>query len=403
MLVSVLMQRMPFIAYPTAAFLTSLVCANLSVWAAGWPWRRLKEGSWMERARRAFPVRIAYYGAHLLPILSALYTFYAVDGADPEQRAFALYIAVLAWLAGHIAVVFIATRSERQILDISERVVGWWRKWAAFWIVHRFHWIAAVGVAILMPENMTPAAWFLLLFATFALYRYTAGDGLRIAHRIGLLRPASSKLSAVLQRLDERTSIRNIRAYELPSLHAAAFAWPTISSVIVTDRALDVLNETELEAICAHEAGHLTEPESIKAARSASVVWLLPLVAAKPLIVSCGIAFYLALLVVIVWFRHYAHEWSKRLEKRADAIALENESEAGAYAHALARIHEANLLPVVMPGAGSTHPHLYDRLVVAGVQPDYPRPKPPSRTRGAIAVLLSLSLAALLWLAFLML
>jgi len=49
----------------------------------------------------------------------------------------------------------------------------------------------------------------------------------------------------------------------------------------------------------------------------------------------------------------------------------------GVYARALARLYEANFAPAVMPRKHS-HPHLYDRLVSAGVQPDYPRPEPPT-------------------------
>lgn len=109
-------------------------------------------------------------------------------------------------------------------------------------------------------------------------------------------------------------NVQSHLAYEFPSLHAAAFAWPTISSVIVTDRALGVLSDEKLEAICAHEVGRVTEPEHVKAMRSASVVWLLPLVATKPLIGSFGVGFYLALLVVTIWFRRYAQPHAAKRE-----------------------------------------------------------------------------------------
>jgi len=39
----------------------------------------------------------------------------------------------------------------------------------------------------------------------------------------------------------------------------------------------------------------------------------------------------------------------------------------------LARIYEVNLLPAVTEKPG-THPHLSDRLLTAGVTPDFPRP-----------------------------
>lgn len=54
-----------------------------------------------------------------------------------------------------------------------------------------------------------------------------------------------------------------------------------------------------------------------------------------------------------------------------------NESDSGVvYARALEKLHEDTLLPAVVAKEHLTHPHLYDRLLAAGVTPDYPRPKP---------------------------
>src|SRR5262245_57240378 len=76
-----------------------------------------------------------------------------------------------------------------------------------------------------------------------------------------------------------------------------------------------------------------------------------------------------------------AARFSRRLEHRADRIARDAQPGEGAYARALARVHEVNLSPVVAPGKGSSHPHLYDRLMAVGAPPDYPRPKAPSARR----------------------
>ena len=60
---------------------------------------------------------------------------------------------------------------------------------------------------------------------------------------------------------------------------------------------------------------------------------------------------------------------------RADAIAHANEPDPGIYARALAKLYEDNLLPAVNAKDRATHPHLYDRMLAAGVTPDFPRPK----------------------------
>jgi hypothetical protein len=64
---------------------------------------------------------------------------------------------------------------------------------------------------------------------------------------------------------------------------------------------------------------------------------------------------------------------SRKLEVRADEMAKAQEHDPGTYARALARIYQDNMVPAVTAGRG-THPHLYDRLVAAGVTPDFPRP-----------------------------
>ena len=54
------------------------------------------------------------------------------------------------------------------------------------------------------------------------------------------------------------------------------------------------------------------------------------------------------------------------------------------------KLHEANAAPAVMSGK-QTHPHLYDRLLAAGIQPDFPRPDPPG-TRAAFAEVLAVAI-----------
>jgi hypothetical protein len=59
----------------------------------------------------------------------------------------------------------------------------------------------------------------------------------------------------------------------------------------------------------------------------------------------------------------------------------------------MVKLHESNLVPAVMPGK-QTHPHLYDRLLAAGVQPDFPRPPAPDRTRPLLATIATAVVAA---------
>jgi Zn-dependent protease with chaperone function len=104
-------------------------------------------------------------------------------------------------------------------------------------------------------------------------------------------------------------------------------------------------------------------------------------------------ACYLLFLVAALSMRKRA----RRMEERADAFGKEAESEAGVYPRALAKLYEENLIPAVMPGKRQAHPHLYDRLLAAGITPDYPRPKPPGRW-GIVAGVAAIAIhGACLW------
>jgi len=89
-----------------------------------------------------------------------------------------------------------------------------------------------------------------------------------------------------------------------------------------------------------------------------------------------------------------ARRFSRALETRADAIGQAHEMDSGAYARALACVHQDNLIPAVM-ARKTTHPDLYDRLVSIGATPEYPRPRKPS-TFSWQTIVLAVPLGALI-------
>jgi hypothetical protein len=70
---------------------------------------------------------------------------------------------------------------------------------------------------------------------------------------------------------------------------------------------------------------------------------------------------------------------SQRMEKRADELALKEQINEGVYARALEKLYRENLSPAVNVNNRQTHPHLYDRMIAAGITPDFPRPARPKR------------------------
>jgi len=107
-----------------------------------------------------------------------------------------------------------------------------------------------------------------------------------------------------------------------------------------------------------------------------TMLCLLPWILFKPMLHTFGTAGFFLLLLNTLLVGAVYRRLSHRLEIRADSVAHANEPDPGVYARALLRIHEDNLLPAVMAKGRATHPQLYDRLLAAGVTPDFPRPLP---------------------------
>jgi len=68
-----------------------------------------------------------------------------------------------------------------------------------------------------------------------------------------------------------------------------------------------------------------------------------------------------------------------------DSAGSRHEADPGIYARALERVYERNLTPANMTSSLG-HPPLYDRMISAGVEPDYPRPLRPPRARLLLAL-----------------
>ena len=86
----------------------------------------------------------------------------------------------------------------------------------------------------------------------------------------------------------------------------------------------------------------------------------------------------LLLLIPVLFLALVRRRVSHRMEERADKIAIEcKHINPEVYARALERLYQTNQMPAVTPSrANKTHPDLYDRMLAAGVTPDFPKPKP---------------------------
>ena len=128
-------------------------------------------------------------------------------------------------------------------------------------------------------------------------------------------------------------------------------------------------------SICAHELAHLSESKWVLAGRTLGSLAFMPLIFLTPSIHNFSLWGPLALLFLIFLLRRFSRKLSISCEKRADAQATADQTVDGVYARALEKLYEANQLPAVNSKNTRTHPHLYDRLIAAGVTPTYPRPQ----------------------------
>lgn len=352
---------------------------------------------WTEVARRHFGGS-ALVGAVVLVLVagSAIVT-YSLSGAltEPHRLARALLTALLVWLASRP----IACRRAQRVrpwLTVREYVRGY-----------------AMGVLVILPLPLVAIAMGLVGPATYAgrEWQFAAvyggglltmlwllrGGGLALGRALGLIVPAPPALRTLVADVERRTghTVASTWLARMPMANAAAL--PRLNSLLVTARALEVLDEAELTAILLHEFGHLRESAGDRRRRAMGATPVFVLAFAQPIGHWLGPLGLLLLILFAFAVAVRARRASRRLEAAADAHALEHQrgDEEGVYARSLERLYRDNVVPAVMRGTRRAHPDLYDRMTAAGVTPDYERPLPPHRHTG-LAVLFAVLAGALL-------
>jgi Zn-dependent protease with chaperone function len=332
-------------------------------------WRRVPAAAhWTERARVAFRLRrMAYVGLLASPLFGAV-----VAAAGPLAIVPPRVTIALCAFAGALAIqgVFQPVNDALGAPRSRTSTVG--TVGLLLLLVPTLPVLLVVGVVLVRIEDTVSAllAWLLggLLLAGWlrALPVALRSLGPRIA--------APERLRQVVVVASDKIGMRAPATFVVPLQLANAIAYPTSGVLVLTRPALDVLDDAALEAVVLHELGHLREPPLAIAYRVLRVVNVYALALGG--IVGRFDRAAPFVLVGVVWVvAILARGQSVRLERAADAVALAHADE-GAYARALECLCRANLSPVVTR-SGGTHPHAYDRLVAAGVTPDYPRPAPP--------------------------
>jgi len=222
----------------------------------------------------------------------------------------------------------------------------------------------------------------IVLIASLVVYFWLQFGGfLRVGRWLGFFRPADLELSEMVREVAHhwQRPAPSVWLYLLGS--ANAFALPFARAILVTEKARALFSPDEMKAVLAHELAHLHEDRITRLIRLFTPLLYIPLMkvllgflenpeSGLPLLALCP--------VIMIGFRLLSRR-RRRMEVRADVFGSWLHEDKSIYARALAKLYEANEMPAVMPRKHMPHPHLYDRMLVAGITPDFPRPDRPAR------------------------
>lgn len=354
-----------------AALLAALSAALLvfvTNWLALIPWRRRRDSHWSEQARLVYPVFVAARTNFLVVpaiLMLSVLLFYPTA-------------VVAGWCAGvgALAGAFLATQPLNHEVFPRISLRGLLRASALGFLFRSFIWVVAVSAMILMPDRFDLSV-LAVAMAVFGLwFVWLRGGFIWIGRKTGLFQPAPERLQRLAMNVSVRMNVPFREVLLMRSPMAQAFAMPWGRQLLFTERLLELLPDHEVAAICAHELAHLTESRTVLWTRLAVSLAFLPWIFFIPLENAFGLPAILGLAVITITVPLFFRKLSRKLESRADRLALAGEQSPGVYARALTRLYEDSLVPAIIGKKSMTHPHLYDRILAAGVTPDFPRPAP---------------------------
>lgn len=254
----------------------------------------------------------------------------------------------------------------------------WLHDVAVAWLLRFGIWFVWIAAMLLMPLEF---GWpmILLIFSVVLVQVGWGRMALAVLRALGTLTRPDEQLSRIVAETSADAGVRVRGVWGAGGRTVNALALPLSGELIFTRRLLEVMSDEELRAVCAHELGHLGESRGVKAGRLVGSFAALPLLLIRPVGELAGLPGMALLFCLMGLLKKHAIRNSQRMEKRADGIASLTETTPGVYARALEKIYEGNHIPAVMPGTRMPHPHLYERMLDAGVAPDFPRPQPPAK------------------------
>lgn len=323
---------------------------------------------WTERARLLWPVRRLQVG------LVAAYGFSLVlFAALNHDRQVLTSYHTIGVMCGYLGGSFFFTR------QIEPRYRFFFWLYELFWaLLIQFGIIGILGTLLFtMPTTLTPADWLHVALGLLAVVVIATGIWLPLFKLFPTKpQPGEQRLLAIVQEVAAQTGITPRWTFYGKSPQARAAALVYLRSLVVSSRVMEVLDDDELRAILHHEMSHLHEGLAVRLSRLLPLAGFAVFIFIHPVLHHFGPLGIVGLFACLILCNKIARNIARRMEHQADAAAIQG-ADAVKYAHALEKFYEANQLPAVMHSNRMTHPHLYDRMLAAGVTPDYPRPDRP--------------------------
>jgi len=383
-------MTVPWLKIAAAFLLAALGEYMASVVASAPLWRLRADAHWTERARRSWGLRSVLSSGPTMLFGMSLVIFGAWEKS--EETGLSYVIIPLALFAGAIFGSLPHLRRLGEETVSSTVALGDYA--IAFLVRTPAVLVLLMMLALLVPRWLDSGS-VAIMAVSFALsLALTLGLGLPCAQAVGLLTAAPARLEKVVAETCALQGYPLPRVFVLHWRWANAMAFSFAPVIAFTPASLRLLSDEELAAICAHELAHRQETRAQKLVRLSGLLVIFPAFTLPVWAKEFGAPGIIIPLAFFAVGTRFLRGFSQRMEKRADQAAHGVSEDPAVFAGALEKCYRFNMVPAVMRGKRHTHPHLYDRLIAAGIQPSYPRPEAPSVFPG-IAGLIMLTAVSL--------
>lgn len=357
------------VLFPTGAFMLAACTVFTTNWLALIPWRNSKGMHWSEQARLLYPAAMAARTS--IWAIPAIMTLIVVL-VWPDASFTGLLTGTFSLWGAYIGTSFM---SREVFARISKSEI--FRSIVTSSLLHILGWLVFIGAAVCMPKEFNLLAWSIGGVVTLFWIFWSRYGWLWMGKQMGLYLPAPERLSKIVTETSNKMKIPYGEVLLIRSPFCQAYAVFTGRKLLFTERLLEIAPNEEIAAICVHELAHLSESKTVRLSRSIQMLTYLPWIFFNPLLHTFGMIALWVLFMIAIFVPRIYGNISRKLEIRADSLAQANEENPGVYAQALIRLYEDNLTPAVTSKRRGTHPALYDRLLAAGMKPDFSRPAVP--------------------------